>query len=81
MVVAAAVADSYDATGRDLYAERNVTRSIVELRATIERGDSGGPFVLADGTVGGVIFAQSKTDSSVGYARRQRRSGTPSPMR
>ena len=40
----------------------------MELRATIERGDSGGPFVLADGTVGGVIFAQSKTDSSVGYA-------------
>ena len=40
----------------------------MELRASIERGDSGGPFVLEDGTVGGVIFAQSKTDTTVGYA-------------
>jgi S1-C subfamily serine protease len=68
VVVPAAVADSYDANGRDLDGDQNVTRSIVELRATIERGDSGGPFVLADGTVGGVIFAQSKTDATVGYA-------------
>jgi len=45
-----------------------VTRAIVELQAGIERGDSGGPFVLANGTVGGVVFAQSRTDTSVGYA-------------
>ncbi len=31
-------------------------------------GDSGGPFVLDDGTVGGMVFAQSKTDPAVGYA-------------
>ena len=31
-------------------------------------GDSGGPFVLEDGTVGGVVFAQSKVDPAVGYA-------------
>ena len=67
-IVAAAVADDYDATGRDLYGEQNVTRAIVELRATIERGDSGGPFVLEDGSVGGVVFAQSRTDTNVGYA-------------
>ena len=45
-----------------------MARQIVELRADIQRGDSGGPFVLADGTVGGVIFAQSKTDQAIGYA-------------
>ena len=31
-------------------------------------GDSGGPFLLTDGTVGGVVFAQSRADPLVGYA-------------
>ena len=68
VVVPGAVTNTYKATGRDLYGTKNVTRSIVELHADIQRGDSGGPFVLKDGTVGGVIFAQSKADESVGYA-------------
>lgn len=67
-VVPAAVAARYAATGRDIYAERRVTREILELRAEIEQGDSGGPFVLADGTVGGVVFAEARSDPSVGYA-------------
>jgi S1-C subfamily serine protease len=67
-IVPAAVAGAYDAEGRDIYGERRVTRRILELRADIERGDSGGPFVLADGTVGGVVFAESRTDETVGYA-------------
>jgi S1-C subfamily serine protease len=67
-VVPAAVSDTYRATGRNLYGDATVARGIVELRAEIQRGDSGGPFVLADGTVGGVVFAQSKTESSIGYA-------------
>ena len=45
-----------------------VTRRILELRAHIIPGDSGGPLVLEDGTVGGVVFAESKVDPSVGYA-------------
>jgi S1-C subfamily serine protease len=40
----------------------------LELRAQVERGNSGGPFVLADGTVGGVVFAEARTDEDVGYA-------------
>ena len=64
----AAVADAYDAHGRDIYGETRVTRAILELRARIEEGDSGGPLVLADGTVGGVVFAEAKTDEEVGYA-------------
>jgi S1-C subfamily serine protease len=45
-----------------------VSRRIVELRAAIEQGDSGGPLILGDGTVGGVVFAEARTDDDVGYA-------------
>ena len=45
-----------------------VARQIIELRAAINRGDSGGPFVLADGTVGGIVFAEARSDEDVGYA-------------
>ena len=31
-------------------------------------GDSGGPLVLQNGSVGGVVFAESKVDPTVGYA-------------
>ena len=45
----------------------SVARSL-ELRAAIERGDSGGPLVLENGTVGGVVFAEARTNPDVGYA-------------
>jgi uncharacterized membrane protein required for colicin V production len=67
-VVAAGVTASYRAVGRDIYGRGRVPREIIELRARIERGDSGGPLVLEDGTVGGVVFAESRTDDEVGYA-------------
>ena len=41
---------------------------MLELRAAIEPGASGGPLVLPNGTVGGVVFAESRTDETVGYA-------------
>ncbi len=41
---------------------------ILELSARIDRGDSGGPLILTDGTVGGVVFAEAKSDDQVGYA-------------
>jgi len=56
------------ARGRDLYGGAPVIRDVLELQAAIEPGDSGGPLVLANGTVGGVVFAESRTDASVGYA-------------
>jgi uncharacterized membrane protein required for colicin V production len=68
LVMPAAVAGAYPATGRDIYDTGRVTRDILELRAEIEPGDSGGPLVLEDGTVGGVVFAESETDPAVGYA-------------
>ncbi len=67
-VVPAAVTGAYQATGRDIYDQATVRRQIIELRAMIDRGDSGGPFVLRDGTVGGLIFAEARTDDDVGYA-------------
>jgi S1-C subfamily serine protease len=67
-IVAAAVADTYPARGRDIYATEYVRRQIVEIRSDIERGNSGGPLMLPDGTVGGVVFAEARTDEEVGYA-------------
>lgn len=66
--IPAAVAATYVAAGRDLSGHRLVDRPVLELRAAIDPGDSGGPFVLADGTVGGVVFAESRSDPEVGYA-------------
>jgi len=68
VILPAAVSGEYDATGRDIYGLNRVTRQVLELRARVEPGDSGGPLVLGDGTVGGVVFAESKTDPEVGYA-------------
>ena len=64
----ATVAATYFATGLDVTGEARVTRRIVELRARVQPGNSGGPFVLEDGTVGGVVFAESRVDPAVGYA-------------
>jgi S1-C subfamily serine protease len=57
-----------EARGRNLYGNDTVSRRVIELRAAIQRGNSGGPFVLEDGTVGGVVFAQARSDPTVAYA-------------
>jgi S1-C subfamily serine protease len=67
-VLPAAVTGRYVATGHDIYGLGRVRRTILELRAEIDRGDSGGPLMLADGTVGGVVFAEARTNPDVGYA-------------
>ena len=67
-IVPAAVSGRYTATGLDIYGDTRVRREILELRAAIERGDSGGPLILENGTVGGVVFAESRTNEDVGYA-------------
>jgi hypothetical protein len=64
----ATVAATYFATGLDVTGEARVTRRILELRARVDPGNSGGPFILEDGTVGGVVFAESRVDPAVGYA-------------
>jgi S1-C subfamily serine protease len=64
----ARVSSVYFATGLDVEGRARVTRRIIELRASVQPGDSGGPLLLEDGTVGGVVFAQSRVDPTVGYA-------------
>ncbi len=65
---AAAVRDVYNALGRDIYGAGLVRRPVVELQADVQPGNSGGPFVLADGRVGGMVFARSVSSAGVGYA-------------
>jgi S1-C subfamily serine protease len=64
----AAIQADYEAKGKDIYGQRDVNRKIYELRAKVRQGDSGGPFVLPDGDVAGVVFAASTTDGDTGYA-------------
>ncbi len=67
-ILPAAVAGRYPATGHDIYGQERVRREILELRAEIDRGDSGGPLILTDGTVGGVVYAEARTNPEIGYA-------------
>ena len=64
----ATVAAVYFAQGLDVRGRSRVTRRIIELRSRVRPGDSGGPLVLQDGSIGGVVFAESKVDPAVGYA-------------
>jgi S1-C subfamily serine protease len=64
----AAVLDATQARGRDIYNRDLTTRSIYVLQGAVRPGNSGGPFVLPDGRVAGVVFARSLTDDGVAYA-------------
>lgn len=67
-VIPAGVNRALDALGRDIYGQQRVEREVIELSADVAPGDSGGPIVLDDGTVGGVTFSESRTEPDVGYA-------------
>jgi S1-C subfamily serine protease len=56
------------ARGRDIYDRTSVTREVYSLRSVVRPGDSGGPLLLPDGTVAGVVFAASVDDPETGYA-------------
>jgi S1-C subfamily serine protease len=64
----AAVRSSIEATSRDIYGEGQVRRRLYELQTTVVPGNSGGPFVLPDGGVAGVVVSASTTDPKLGYA-------------
>ena len=64
----AAVRRDIQAIGRDIYGRSVVQRDVYELQAVIRPGNSGGPFVLFDGDVAGLVFAASTAESNVGYA-------------
>lgn len=66
----AAVREPIPALGHDIYGSTDVERDVYELQARVRPGNSGGPFVLPDGTVAGVVFAASSVDPDIGYAIR-----------
>ena len=65
---AAAVLDQFTASGRNIYGKGNTNRDVYEIQADIIPGNSGGPLVTKDGTVVGVVFAESTSYQHVGYA-------------
>jgi S1-C subfamily serine protease len=65
---AAAVTAAYEIGGPNIYGDGITERSVVELRTQIRPGNSGGPLVVAPGTVGGVVFGGSRVAADVGYA-------------
>lgn len=64
----AAVTAAYETGGPNIYGEGINERSVVEMRTQIRPGNSGGPLVVAPGTVGGVVFGGSRVAADVGYA-------------
>jgi S1-C subfamily serine protease len=64
----AAVLRPMEAVGRDIYGTGQAVRDVLELQVAVRPGNSGGPFVLPDGTVAGIVFAASSTREDVGYA-------------
>lgn len=72
---AGAVVQTFDAVGRDIYGSGLVRRNVYQLRSLVRPGNSGGPFVRANGEVLGVVFSASATDPRVGYALTGREVG------
>lgn len=68
VVEPATVRARLDAVGRDIYGEDPVRREVLILSSSVERGNSGGPFVTADGRVGGVVFAGDAAGGDTAYA-------------
>ena len=67
-LIPALISRPIDALGRDIYGNQIISRTVIEMRAAVAPGDSGGPVLLPDGSVGGITFSQSRTESDVGYA-------------
>jgi len=64
----AAVRRALDAVGRDIYSEDEARRRIYELQATVNPGNSGGPFVVPGGRIAALVFGASVTNQDLGYA-------------
>lgn len=67
-LIPAVISRSLSAIGRDIYGGSVAAREIIEMRADVAPGDSGGPVLEPSGKVGGVTFSESRADPSIGYA-------------
>lgn len=68
--VSASILQNVYAQGRNIYGSSIVSRPISILQTTVINGNSGGPVVISDGSVIGVIFARSESVANVGYSIR-----------
>ncbi len=64
----AVVSADITAIGRNIYDQGRTARDVYELAADVQPGNSGGPLVLSDGTVIGLVFAKSAETDGVGFA-------------
>jgi S1-C subfamily serine protease len=64
----ATIVEEFSAAGKNIYNQGNTTRNVYEIKATVIPGNSGGPLINKQGTVVGVVFAESTTYNQVGYA-------------
>lgn len=65
---AARIRNVQEARGPDIYQNKEVTRQIYSLYATVQPGNSGGPLLTTSGDVAGVVFAAAVDDAHTGYA-------------
>jgi S1-C subfamily serine protease len=66
--VPARIGGIQQAVGPDIYQTGQVDRQIYQIRAVVERGNSGGPLLSSSGTVYGVVFAAAVGVSDSGFA-------------
>ena len=64
----AGVMAEFEAQGRDIYGRGLTVRNVYELDAVVRPGNSGGPLVLPDGQVVGVVFSRPPWTTPSGYA-------------
>lgn len=64
----ATILSEFTAVGRNIYGQGETSRDVYGVKANIIPGNSGGPLVARDGSVIGVVFAESTTYNQVGYA-------------
>lgn len=68
VVVPARIRSTLNAVGEDIYGRAGAERQVYSLYATVRQGNSGGPLLAVDGSLSGIVFAQSLDDRDTGYA-------------
>jgi len=66
--VNAVILSEVTAVGRNIYNAGSIRRGVYIMTADVEPGNSGGPFIEANGLVGGVVFARSEDQADTGFA-------------